>query len=341
METTENELLTFDEALQVLGTSRPTLYRLLSAGDVRGLKVGRQWRFRRSDLHLYMDRGPVAAAVTSGPVLDTELEFFAEQTSRLSKAATPEEKIVEVIHNIIVDAIARKASDIHMEACTLDGASVELQRYRIDGVMQEIRRIPGELEDAMMARWKVMADMNAGEKRVPQDGRIPLQHVGKDFDLRVSITPVLSGEAATIRILDPSTILLGLDKLGLMPDSMEQILRIMRQPNGFVVITGPTGSGKTTTAYSCLLERSGPNTKIVTVEDPVELQLDYTTQIQTSPRFGLTFPAAMRAILRMDPDVVCCGATRDEETLQLELESALTGHLVVTTLHATDAPSAI
>ncbi|MEO7899187.1 MAG: ATPase, T2SS/T4P/T4SS family [Capsulimonas sp.] len=341
METTENELLTFDEALQVLGTSRPTLYRLLSAGDVRGLKVGRQWRFRRSDLHLYMDRGPVAAAVASGPALDTELAFFMDRTGRPSAAATPEEKIMGVIENIIADAIAHKASDIHMEACTLDGETVVLLRYRIDGVLQEIRRMPGELEDAMMARWKVMADMHVGEKRVPQDGRIPLKHAGKDFDLRVSIAPVVFGEAVTIRILDPSTILLGLDKLGLTPDSMEQILRLMRQPNGFVVVAGPTGSGKTTTAYSCLLDRVGPERKTLTVEDPVECQLDYTTQIQVSPRFGLTFPAGLRSIMRLDPDVIYAGMTLDEETLALELEASLTGHLVVTTISATDAPSAI
>ncbi|BDI28417.1 hypothetical protein CCAX7_004680 [Capsulimonas corticalis] len=337
----QNDLLTFDEALQVLGTSRPTLYRLLSSGDMRGLKVGKQWRFRRSDLHLYMDRGPVAAAIASSPELDSELAFFTGLTGRPSKASTAEEKIMEVIENIMADAIARKASDIHFEACVLDGAPVILLRYRIDGVLQEIRRIPGEMEDAMIARWKIMADMNVGLKNVPQDGRIPLKHAGKDFDLRVAITPVVFGEAATIRILDRSSVLLGLDKLGLTHDSLEQILRLTRQPNGLIVIAGPTGSGKTTTAYSCLLQGSGPERKTITIEDPVECQLNYTTQIQMNPRAGLTFAAGLRSIMRQDPDVIFAGETRDDEILKLELEASLTGHLVVTTLHATDAPSAI
>jgi type II secretory ATPase GspE/PulE/Tfp pilus assembly ATPase PilB-like protein len=252
-----------------------------------------------------------------------------------------EDKTVELIESIVHDAIARHASDIHLESCTLDGAPAMLVRYRIDGVLQEIRRMPAGLEDAVVARWKVMADMNIGEKRQPQDGRIPMKHEGKEFDLRVASIPVLSGEAITIRILDRSSVFLGLEKLGLMADSLEQIRRLIHQPNGLIVIAGPGGSGKTTTAYSCLIDRAAPERKTITIEDPVEVMLNYMTQIPANRRIGLTFPTILRCIMRQDPDIIFASATGDLETLELELEASLTGHLVVTALTASDAPSAI
>jgi len=336
-----DELLTFDDALQVLGTSRPTLYRLLSSGDIRGLKVGKQWRFRRADLNAYMERSPVATTSAPAAELESEREFFADRIGREIGPANREDMIVELVNDIIIDAVTRRASDIHIEAAVIDGAATTLVRFRIDGVLQEVRKMPSGIEDAVMAQIKSLADMNVGEKRLPQDGRFPVKHDGKSFDLRVSIIPVVSGEAATIRILDRSSVLIDLDKLGLMPDSLTQINRIIEQPNGFFVIAGPTGSGKTTTALSCLSILAQSERKVITVEDPVEFLLPYATQLNTNKRIGLTIPAAVRSIMRQDPDIILIGAMRDLETLQLALEASLTGHLVLTTIHASDAPSTI
>jgi excisionase family DNA binding protein len=345
-EATGEELLTFDDALQVLGTSRPTLYRLLNQGNIKGLKVGKQWRFRKTDIQAYLERSPVAIAAAPDDHLDLEMAFFhgelGEDREQFADA-TAEEKTFELAGRIIRLAIDRKASDIHMEPLQVAGDTYLVLRYRIDGVLVEIRRMPMSLHPSLIARFKMMADMNVGEQKLPQDGRIPVKidGDGRMFDLRCNISPYLHGEGLVIRILDRSNVLIGLDKLGLLEDNQAQLATMIRQPNGIVIVTGPTGSGKTTTLYSCLQAIASSQVKSISVEDPIEYSLEHVDQCQVDKRAGLTFAGALRNCLRQDPDIIFVGENRDLETIRITVEIALTGHLVLTTLHAADAASAI
>jgi len=333
------ELLSLDEAVKFLGTSKPTLYRLLGQDEIKGLKVGRQWRFRRADLIAYMERGPVAVAAAPKEDLDMELAFFDQQLSveETDTSGDPEAKTIRLAHKIMQLAIGAKASDIHLEP----NADDFLLRLRVDGVLQETRRLPSSTRESLTARFKTMAEMDINEKRLPQDGRIPVRHEDKDFDFRVAVIPSMYGEAITLRILARQDVLLGLDKLGLAPEDLRQIRDLMHQPNGIVVATGPTGSGRTTLLYSCLRETADAEKKTLTVEDPVEFALPYTTQTQVNKRGGLTFPTVLRAFLRQDPDILLVGEMRDGETAQIAVEASLTGHLVLFPLHTGDAPSAL
>lgn len=344
------ELLTLEEAVQFLNTSKPTLYRVLGQGDLKGLKVGRQWRFRKVDLVAYMERSPVAVAAAPAPDLNAALELLTEQTPQGQPVAPaeaipmeedPESKTIRLSHKIIASAIAMHASDIHLEPTREEGVNFLRLRYRVDGVLQEIQRMPESLQESLTTRFKIMADMNTNEKRVPQDGRIPVRHGNKDFDIRVSIVPSIFGETIAMRILDKSTALIGLDKLGLAADDLLQVRDLLHQPNGLVIATGPTGSGKTTLLYNCLHEIADIEKKVITIEDPVEFQMPYMTQVVVNKRNGVTFANALRSFLRQDPDIILVGETRDIETAQLAVEASLTGHLVLTTLHTNDAPSAL
>ena len=335
-------IYTLDEAVQFLGTSKPTLYRLLSQGDLKGLKVGRQWRFRKADLNAYMERSPVAVAAAPSDVLDSELTFFqGPKPVGDAESGDAEGKTVRLAHAIMMLALAHHASDIHLEPTRLDGENVSLLRLRVDGVLQEIRRMSFSVHESLIARFKIMAEMNINEHRLPQDGRIPVRHEGKDFDFRSSVIPTMYGEAVTMRILDRTTVLIGLDKLGLSSEDEEAIRGLLQQPNGLLLISGPTGHGKTTTAYSCLEANARPEVKTLTIEDPVEYQLAYTAQMQVHKAIGLTFPAGLRSFMRQDPDVILVGAMRDLETTKLAAEASLTGHLVLATLHTDDAPSTL
>jgi len=336
---TSEDLLTLDEAVKFLGTSKPTLYRLLGLDEIKGLKVGRQWRFRKADLTAYMERSPVAFAAAPKEDLDMELAFFADQLSEPEPdmLGDLETKTIRLAHKIMQLAIHTKASDIHLEPTADDF----LLRYRADGVLQEIRRLPTSTRESLTARYKTMAEMDMNEKRLPQDGRIAVRHEDKDFDLRVAVMPSMYGEAITMRILAKQDILLGLGNLGLVPEDLRQIRDLMQQPNGIVIATGPTGSGKTTLLYSCLQETAAIEKKTVTIEDPIEFALPYTTQTQVSKKVGLTFAAAVRAFLRQDPNIILVGEMRDLEVANITAEAALTGHLALTALHTNDAPSAL
>jgi len=333
------ELLSLDEAVKFLGTSKPTLYRLLGQDEIKGLKVGRQWRFRRADLIAYMERGPVAVAAAPKEDLDMELAFFAQQLSEPEPDDNPdpETKTIRLAHKIMQLAIQAKASDIHLEP----NANDFLLRLRVDGVLQETRRLPSSTRESLTARFKMMAEMDTNEKRLPQDGRIPVRHEDKDFDVRVAVVPSMYGEAVTLRILARQDVLLGLNKLGIVPEDLHQIRDLLHQPNGIVLATGPTGSGKTTLLYSCLQEVAGVDKKTLTVEDPVEFVLPYTTQTQVNKKAGLTFATALRSFLRQDPDIILVGELRDLETAQITVQASLTGHLALTALHTGDAPSAL
>jgi general secretion pathway protein E len=245
--------------------------------------------------------------------------------------------VIRLVNLVITRAIERRASDIHLEPFE-DHFRV---RYRIDGVLHDVESPPKRLQAAIVSRIKIMAKLNIAERRLPQDGRIMLRVKGKEIDFRVSTVPTIHGESVVLRILDKSTILLDVEKLGFAKDTLEIFKDLIQHPHGIILVTGPTGSGKTTTLYCALEKINSPDKKIITVEDPVEYQLMGINQIQVKPAINLTFANALRSIVRQDPDVILIGEIRDAETADIAIHSALTGHLVLSTLHTNDAPSAI
>jgi general secretion pathway protein E len=245
--------------------------------------------------------------------------------------------VIRLVNLIITRAIELRASDIHFEP-------FEEQfrvRYRVDGVLHDVESPPKRLQAAIVSRVKIMAKLNIAERRLPQDGRIMLRVKGKEIDFRVSSIPTIYGESIVLRILDKSSIVLDIEKLGFPPDTMEGFTELIQRPHGIILVTGPTGSGKTTTLYCALGKINSPDKKIITVEDPVEYQLRGINQIQVKASIGLTFANSLRSIVRQDPDVILIGEIRDAETAEIAIHSALTGHLVLSTLHTNDAPSAI
>jgi type IV pilus assembly protein PilB len=244
--------------------------------------------------------------------------------------------IIRMANAVLVQAIDSGASDIHIEP---DSRNVRI-RCRIDGVLHEIMKVPKHIQGPLISRYKIMSDMNIAERRVPQDGRIPLKHSGKDYDMRVSCLPSMFGEKIVMRILDKGSVLLGLNKLGFAPEVQAKVEELTVQPNGMFLVTGPTGSGKTTTLYSVLHKVNSIEKNIITVEDPVEYQLGGLTQVQINKKAGLNFSNALRSFLRQDPDIIMVGEMRDLETAEIAIEAALTGHLVLSTLHTNDACSA-
>jgi len=242
-----------------------------------------------------------------------------------------------VVNLIITQAINDKASDIHIEP----RAKNVCVRYRIDGVLHEVMSPPKHIQAPMVSRIKIMASLDIAERRIPQDGKIHLKHDNKEYDLRVSSLPTTHGEKIVMRILDKSSVMIGLDKLGLMPDTRAIFEDLVFKPYGMLLVTGPTGSGKSTTLYTSLNMLNSPEKNICTVEDPVEYQLGGINQVQINPKAGLNFASALRSFLRQDPDIIMVGEIRDHETAQIAIESALTGHMVLSTLHTNDAPGAI
>jgi type IV pilus assembly protein PilB len=263
-------------------------------------------------------------------------DLMAEEDDEAAKAAE-EAPIIRVANTIILQAIEQKASDIHIEP-SVRGVRV---RYRVDGVLHESMMIPKYIQAPLISRYKIMADMNIAERRVPQDGRIPIRHQGKEFDMRVNSLPTHLGEKIVMRILDKSSTQIGLNRLGFWPDTQAQIESLITQPNGMLLSTGPTGAGKTTTQYSILHQINTVEKNIITIEDPVEYQLPGVSQVQVNKKAGLTFGSAMRSFMRQDPDIIMVGEIRDLETAEMAIEASLTGHLVLSTLHTNDAPSAV
>jgi type IV pilus assembly protein PilB len=249
-------------------------------------------------------------------------------------AAAP---VVKLLNYILYQAIRDKASDIHLEPFETDFKI----RYRVDGSLFELEAPPPHLAEALIARVKVMSDLDIAETRLPQDGRIELTVGGRSVDLRVSTLPTMYGESTVMRILDRSNVSLSLDNLGLLPAVREHLRRFVDLPHGIVLVTGPTGSGKTTTLYAMLNEANKEDTKVITVEDPVEYDLEGIIQVPVNEDIGVTYAGVLRTILRQDPDVILVGEIRDRETAQTAIEASLTGHLVFSTLHTNDAASAI
>jgi type IV pilus assembly protein PilB len=245
--------------------------------------------------------------------------------------------VIRLVNLIVGDAIRKRASDIHLEP--YDGMFVV--RYRIDGVLHDVMAPPKQMEGAIVSRVKIMANMDIAERRLPQDGRISVKLGSRPADLRVSSLPTMFGEKIVLRILDKSGVVLDLEKLGFEPDDLEAFRQVIRTPYGMVLVTGPTGSGKSTTLYAAVQEINSPDRNIVTAEDPIELNVHRVNQLQVRDDIGLTFSAALRSFLRQDPDVILVGEIRDTETAQIAIRAALTGHLMLSTLHTNNAPSAV
>jgi type IV pilus assembly protein PilB len=253
------------------------------------------------------------------------------------EAAVEDAPIVKLVQAIMNQAVTDRASDVHIEPTEKD---VRV-RFRVDGVLHEVMHSPKSIQGGLISRLKVMADLNIAEKRVPQDGRVSIRVGAKQLDLRLATLPTVFGEKIVIRILDKSNALLKLSDLGFQQHAYERYEEAFRKPYGAILVTGPTGSGKSTTLYATLNIVNSVDKHIVTVEDPVEYRLPGVNQIQVNPKAGLTFASALRSILRADPDIILIGEIRDRETAMIAVESALTGHLVLSSLHTNDAPSAI
>ncbi|MDA8123406.1 MAG: type II secretion system ATPase GspE [Deltaproteobacteria bacterium] len=259
-----------------------------------------------------------------------------ERVERLIGAAS-EAPIIRVVNYIIARGIERGASDIHLEPYE----KTLRVRYRIDGMLEEVEAPPKRLQTAMISRIKIMARLNIAESRLPQDGRVKLRIGGQEIDFRVSTVPTLFGESVVIRILDQANVPLNLETLGFPAGTLARFRQMVVVPHGMILVTGPTGSGKTTTLYGALQEIRTAARKIITIEDPVEYQIAGVNQIQVKPQIGLTFASGLRSIVRQDPDVILVGEIRDRETAEIAIHSALTGHLVLSTLHTNDAAGAI
>ena len=253
------------------------------------------------------------------------------------KEVVEDAPIVKFVNLLITQAIQDRASDIHLEPTEQDLRV----RYRIDGVLHEVMRSPKSIQSGVISRLKIMADINIAERRIPQDGRLSVSAHGKKIDLRVATLPTVWGEKVVMRILDNSTARLDLSELGFTQNNYERYSESFGKPYGMILVTGPTGSGKSTTLYATLNILNRPEVNIITVEDPVEYRLPGISQVQTNVKAGLTFASSLRSILRSDPDIVLIGEIRDHETAQIAVEAALTGHLVLSTLHTNNAPSAI
>jgi general secretion pathway protein E len=269
---------------------------------------------------------------------DKGIEYLSEEEDigHLRDLAS-EAPIIKLVNLLIARAVETRASDIHIEPYQ-DELKI---RYRIDGILHDAESTPKRLQPAIVSRVKIMAKLNIAERRLPQDGRIRLKLGDQEIDLRVSTIPVLFGESVVMRILRKEGITIDLDLLGFPADVLAEFNRLIKKPNGIFLVTGPTGSGKTTTLYGALDKINSPDKKIITVEDPIEYQLKGVNQIQVKPQIGLNFANTLRHIVRQDPDIIMIGEVRDLETAEIAIQSALTGHLVFSTLHTNDAPSAI
>jgi len=268
---------------------------------------------------------------------DEEGEDFRSEELVDMLDASDEAPIIRWVNSLMFQAAKEGASDIHIRP----GEKDIIVRYRVDGVLREAKRAPKKFQQSIIARVKIMSGLNIAEKRLPQDGRIRRKMAGKDVDMRVATAPTAAGESVTIRLLDRSSVLLGLPDIGFAADHLDGIRSIIKRPHGILLVTGPTGSGKTTTLYACLSEINSPDINILTVEDPVEYQLEGISQTQVNSKIDLTFASGLRSFLRQDPDVIMVGEIRDRETAEVAITASLTGHLVLSTVHTNDAAGGI
>jgi type II secretion system protein E len=328
----------------VVATSDPLdLYSLDEAGAVLGSAIEPVLATRESIAQCMRTHLGVGSETVEGLLAqreEDEIELLDEIDAEDAEIAAEaqEASVVRLVNEILIEAIDARASDVHIES---QPSGIKI-RYRIDGMLNAQPTPPeiNRFHAAIISRLKIMARLNIAEKRLPQDGRIKLKVHGREVDVRVSVIPMLHGEGIVMRLLDKGSMEFSLQKLGMQADLRKSFDKLIRLPHGIILVTGPTGSGKTTSLYSALLEIKSEDTKIITTEDPVEYQLEGINQIQVHPKIGLTFAASLRSILRHDPDVVLVGEIRDHETAENAIQASLTGHLVFSTLHTNDAPSA-
>jgi general secretion pathway protein E len=316
-----------DYAIQAMemASGRPVLPCIALPSDIESV-YSRLYEADKSSI------GTVAGNLTEAG-LDEEL---LEDEGRLRDLAS-EGPVIRLVNQLVTRAVEGRASDIHIEPFQ----SRLIVRYRVDGVLREAASPPARLRAAIISRIKIMAKLNIAERRLPQDGRIRIAVHGREFDLRVSTVPTLHGESVVMRILDRTSLVHELGALGFLEDTVQPFLRVLEQPQGILLVTGPTGSGKTTTLYTSLMRLNAPEKKLFTVEDPIEYQLEGVNQIQVKPQIGLTFAHVLRSILRQDPDIIMVGEMRDLETAEIAIQAALTGHLVLSTLHTNSAAGTI
>ncbi|MDH3982194.1 MAG: GspE/PulE family protein, partial [Kiritimatiellaceae bacterium] len=333
-------------AAQLLNAETAVRYRIVpiapsvfAFGDPRDIET--------IDTLRYLFKDPIQILVALPNQIDSALArlypehqpIAIEQHHQKPADESPEnvEPIIKLVNLLIAEGFSQRASDIHLEPL----ASQFRIRYRIDGRLREIESPPHRLHPSIISRIKIMAGMKISEKRLPQDGRIEIRMSGRTLNLRVSSIPTNHGESIVMRILDKQNLTLGLPNLGLSPDDLQTVEQLIRHPDGIILVTGPTGSGKTTSLYAALNQLNQPDRKIITVEDPVEYQLDGINQVQVRPDIGLTFSTALRSMMRQSPNIIMIGEIRDRETAEIAINAALTGHLVLSTLHTNDAPAAI
>jgi type IV pilus assembly protein PilB len=300
--------------------NRRVRFAIANRGDI-DLKINQVYRAEGELADLSQDLAPDEDAA--------DLSGFVE--------VSDEAPVVRFVNLLISQAISDRASDIHIEPTERDLRV----RYRIDGVLKDAHHSPKNIQNGVVSRLKIMADMNIAERRVPQDGRLSINHQGRRIDLRVATLPTVWGEKVVARILDNSNTQMALQDLGFSEGNFKRFEESYSKPYGMILATGPTGSGKSTTLYATLNQLNRPDVNVITVEDPVEYRLAGINQVQVNTKAGLTFASALRSILRSDPDIVLIGEIRDHETAQIAVEAALTGHLVLSTLHTNDAPSAV
>ncbi|HEX3970448.1 MAG TPA: type II secretion system ATPase GspE [Stellaceae bacterium] len=284
---------------------------------------------------LYEPQKSAHAQAAAHPEIGNDDDLL-EDVDRLRDLAS-EVPVIRLVNQLITRAVENRASDIHIEP--LQNRLVV--RYRIDGLLREFASPPAQLRAAIISRVKIMAKLNIAERRLPQDGRIRLAVQGREFDLRVSTMPTLHGESVVMRLLDRGSLAVDLPSLGFDETMLDPFLSVLHRPQGILLVTGPTGSGKTTTLYACLNRLNLPERKLFTVEDPIEYQLEGVNQIQVKPQIGLSFAHVLRSILRQDPDIIMVGEMRDLETAQIAVQAALTGHLVLSTLHTNNAAATV
>ena len=320
----------------VLAMADPLDAYALRAVELLANKPVTPWVGLPADIEAAIERahggGRSSIEEISDQAIGGDAEIAAEDVARLRDMAS-EAPVIRLVNLLITRAVERRASDIHIEPFE---AQLRV-RYRIDGALEEVDSPPNQLRAAVISRIKLMANLNIAERRLPQDGRIRLAVRGKQIDLRVATLPTMHGEGVVLRVLDRGAVQLDFAKLGFAGPPLESYLGVLDRPNGIVLVTGPTGSGKTTTLYASLARLNTTDKNILTVEDPVEYQLDGVNQIQVKPQIGLSFAHVLRAMLRHDPDVIMVGEIRDLETAEIAVQAALTGHLVLSTLHTNSA----
>lgn len=338
------EIMTAEEAATLLGVSRTTMHRMLKSGQLKGLKAGGQWRFKRVDVMTYLERGPKPLSPSTVEGIESELDFFSKLIGREngdaiqpSEGATAEDnKIAALVNSILLSGLQSGASNIHWEA----GPVGMRFRQRVDGVLEEVKILPSKLGEAVVARLKTMSGMDARQTQIPQDGRIRMKQEEHVFDLRLCTMPAVYGEALTARILLHSE-MRGLEELNLPPCQLKELRNWLTQPRGLILVCGPAGSGKTTLLYGLIGEVTEPTTKVMSIEDPVEVNLPGVTQSHVNRRAGITFTPAVRAMLRHDPDVIMIGALPDAETVSTAFQAAESGILALSQLPVLNVGQAV